>query len=333
MESVLTTGIDSAKCRGGIMRVAVVIVTYKRSEGLSKLLRELKRQDLSGAPAVELNVIVVDNDPAGSAAQIVTEAAEHGRAGSIGLTYLLEPRRGIPFARNRGMQHALTGTSYFAFIDDDEYPTPTWMRKLLDTAIALYSDAVLGPVKPVYPEGTPAWVRRSRVFEGWNHADRSQIAEAATNNVLVRSDFIRQHRIEFDLRMQACGGSDYRFFRQCVHAGMVINWSSSAVVFEDIPHSRTQWRWMAQRQIRLGNTFAVDARLSRQLPRIISLYAVGLARAMLGFITLPLLAVSSRLGTSAAVHLLRGIGIVSGIHGYRHEEYDQIRLDRERTAA
>lgn len=312
------------------MKIAVVIVTYKRSDGLRKLLRELMLQNFSGTPVAELNVIVVDNDPAGSAAPVV---AEFESAGIIRISYLHETRPGIPFARNRGMYHALAGNDYFAFIDDDEYPTPTWMRNLLKVACELYSDAVLGPVTPVYPAGTPAWVRRSRLFEGWNHADRSQIGEAASNNVLVRSEFIRQHRIEFDERMHASGGSDYRFFRQCVNAGMVINWSSTAAVFEDIPRSRLRLRWLAQRQIRLGNTFAMDARLSRHLPRIVKIYAFGLARMLFGLVGLPTIIVSSRLGSSAAVHLLRGAGIVSGIHGYRHDEYATIRLDRERSAA
>jgi len=32
------------------------------------------------------------------------------------------------------------------------------------------------------------------------------------------------------------------------------------------------------------------------------------------------------------VHCLRGVGIVSGLHGYRHDEYGKSRLDRERSA-
>lgn len=315
------------------MKVAVVVITYKRPEGLTKLLSRLQQQNLSGTPVADLQIIVVDNDPTGSAAQIVTAAAERNPVPAIRMTYLIEPRPGIPFARNRGMRHALADADYFAFIDDDEYPTPSWIRSLLAVAIEFYSDAVQGPVVPIYPDGTPDWIQSSRVFEGWRYADRSQIGEAATNNVLLRSDFLRRHPIEFDVRMQASGGSDYRFFRQCMGAGMVINWSSKAIVFEDIPRSRTSLGWMVRRQIRLGNTFAVDAGLSRRLPRILSLYAVGVARAIVGVAALPLFVVSSRLGTSAAMHVLRGIGIVSGLHGYRHEEYDKIRLDRERSAA
>lgn len=312
------------------MNVAVVAITYKRPDGLRKLLRELMRQDLAGTPVTALNIIIVDNDPAGSAAAVV---AEFPSAGLIRTTCLHEPRQGIPIARNRGMQHALTGNDYFAFIDDDEYPTPTWLRSLLTVAIELYSDAVLGPVKPVFPSGTPPWVIKSRVFEGWQHRDRAQIGEAASNNVLVRCEFVRQNGISFDERMQASGGSDYRFFRECVEAGMVINWSAAGAVFEDIPRSRTRLRWMAQRQIRLGNTFAVDARLSRRLPRIIRLYLVGLARMAAGLIGLSAWVVSSRAGSNAAMHLLRGAGIISGIHGYRHDEYDTSRLQRERSAA
>ena len=312
------------------MNVAVVAITYKRPEGLRKLLRELMRQDLAGTPVKALNIIIVDNDPAGSAAAVV---AEFPPAGIISVSCLHEPRQGIPIARNHGMLHAIAGNEYFAFIDDDEYPAPTWIKSLLNVAVELYSDAVLGPVHPVFPENTPGWVQRSRVFAGWKHPDRVQIGEAASNNVLVRSEFVRQHGVRFDERMQASGGSDYRFFRECAEAGMVINWSAKGGVFEDIPRSRTQLRWMAQRQIRLGNTFAVDARLSRRLPRIAHLYLVGLARMAVGGLGLVTWLVSPRLGSNAAIHLLRGAGIISGIHGYRHDEYDTLRLQRERSAA
>lgn len=312
------------------MKVAIVAITYKRPEGLRKLLRGLMRQDLSGTPVEEMNIVVVDNDPQGSASAVLAEFRDSGR---IRITGLQEGRPGIPFARNRGMFHAIEDNDYFAFIDDDEYPSQTWLRNLLTVAIELYSDCVLGPVTPVFPENTPRWIQRSRVFEGWKHPHRAQIFAAATNNVLVRSAFIYKHGIDFDERMQASGGSDYRFFRQSVAAGMVIHWSADAEVFEDIPRSRTSLRWMAQRQIRLGNTFALDARLSHRTERILKLYAVGLARAGAGLLGLPSLLLSSRWGTNAVIHLLRGVGIITGLHGYRHDEYEKGRLERERTAA
>lgn len=311
------------------MKIAVIIITYKRPDGLRKLLSELMKQELLGSPITDLNIVVVDNDPAGSASFVTPDFKE---GDLIHITYLNEKRQGIPIARNTGMQHALKTSDYFAFIDDDEYPQANWISTLLSLAIELNSDCILGPVNPVFPEGTPRWIRGSRVFEGWNHPDRSRIGEAASNNVLVRCEFVRHNGIAFDERMQATGGSDYRFFRECVEAGMSIHWSSQAAVFEDIPRSRTQLRWMAQRQIRLGNTFAVDARLSGNLLHITKLYAVGIGRAIFGLSCLPAFIVSSRLGVTAAIHMLRGIGIVSGIHGYRHDEYDKARLDRERSA-
>jgi len=311
------------------LNIAIVIITYKRPDGLRKLLDGLMSQKLFGTPIKALNVIVVDNDPVGSAEPIV---AEFHDTEFIHFVCLHETRQGIPIARNRGMHHAIEANDYFAFIDDDEFPTPTWISTLLTVAIAQHSDCVLGPVIPVFPEGTPRWISGSRIFEGWSHPDRSRIGEAASNNVLVRCEFIRQHHIAFDERMQVTGGSDYRFFRECIAAGMVIHWSSEGKVFEDIPRSRIQWRWMAQRQIRLGNTFAVDARLTGHFLHTAKLYAVGVARAVIGFLGLSTFLLSSRWGSSAAVHCLRGVGIVSGLHGYRHDEYGKSRLDRERSA-
>ena len=54
--------------------------------------------------------------------------------------------------------------------------------------------------------------------------------------------------------------------------------------------------------------------------------------AVAGLFALPSLLLSRRWGTNAAIHLLRGIGIITGIHGYRHDEYARSRLEQERSA-
>ena len=95
------------------MKIAIIAITYKRPEGLRKLIRELMRQDLSGTPVDVLNLVIVDNDPEGSAAGVLAEFQDSEK---IRITGLHEKRPGIPFARNCGMHHAIEGNDFFAFI-------------------------------------------------------------------------------------------------------------------------------------------------------------------------------------------------------------------------
>ena len=79
------------------MKIAVCVPTYKRPQGLAKLLEALGKMTFSGADP-KLRIIVVDNDPKGSA-----HAVFENFKNKLGwpLEYHVEKRRGIPFARNK----------------------------------------------------------------------------------------------------------------------------------------------------------------------------------------------------------------------------------------
>ena len=67
---------------------------------------------------IEIVVIVIDNDPGGSAREIV---AGYMDAAPFVVRYLHEPRRGIAFARNAALDAAQeSGAKWIAFIDDDD---------------------------------------------------------------------------------------------------------------------------------------------------------------------------------------------------------------------
>src|SRR5579883_1155797 len=106
-------------------RVAVCIATFRRPEGLRRLLSELQEQTFHGEPPA-VDVVVVDNDEARSA-QAVCRDSPLAR-----LHYVHEPRRGIPQARNRAIKTARElGCGLIAFIDDDELPANDWLDQLL----------------------------------------------------------------------------------------------------------------------------------------------------------------------------------------------------------
>lgn len=311
-----------------MIHIAVIIITYRRHQGLLKLLTMLEQQQHDSTRPVRLTAIIVDNDSAGSA-EVNVEPFK--RSSSLSVRYVLEPTQGIPIARNAGIAALPDDTEFFCFIDDDEWPGPTWVDELLKTQRATHADCVLGAVIPVYPEAASPWLVKSKIFDSWQFPDHTWLKAAASNNVLISADFIRRTGLQFEKRMRMTGGSDYLFFKQAVALGMRIVWSASAPVYEDVPKSRMTLHWISQRQYRLGNTFSVSERIAGTRIGLFMLALKGVARTGLGVAMLPMLLFSPYYGMRAIVHLLRGAGIVAGAYGHTHHEYSPQGLARDRS--
>jgi glycosyltransferase involved in cell wall biosynthesis len=311
-----------------MINIAVIIITFRRPQGLLRVLEGLNRQQCHDqSRTFQLTAIVVDNDNAASAAATVEQFK---LASSLAIRYISEPAQGIPIARNAGLDAVPEDADFFCFIDDDEWPGDTWIDELLKTQRATGADCVLGAVVPVYPESAPRWLVRSRVFDSWQFPDQTLLTQAASNNVLIAHDFIRRSQLRFDERMRMSGGSDFLFFRQAFERGMRIVWSEGAPVYEEVPKSRLKLRWIIQRQYRLGNTFSVSERLAGTRVGLVKLVVKGFMRVGLGVVMLPALLFSAYYGMRAIIHVLRGAGTIAGAFGHIHQEYSPagVALDR-----
>ena len=113
--------------------VSVVIATRHRPNLLDRCLHALHNQSV-----VPSGVIVVDN----SAGDDATRAVTRVRSAS----YLVEPRRGVSRARNRGAREA--SSDVVAYLDDDAVPDPGWLAGLLpefgDPRVAAVTGPILG---------------------------------------------------------------------------------------------------------------------------------------------------------------------------------------------
>ena len=111
-----------------MIKVDVCIITYNRLESLRHLLEGLDALVFNKKPKPCLNIIVIDNDPKGSARQVVHTFALKC---VWPVHYYIESNRGIPQARNRAIKEARSDTNFIAFIDDDEIPAPQWLDELI----------------------------------------------------------------------------------------------------------------------------------------------------------------------------------------------------------
>jgi glycosyltransferase involved in cell wall biosynthesis len=304
--------------------IVVAVLTFRRPDGIGKLLEVLRAQVHNPERPFRLTVLVVDNDAAGSARTTVVGFAD---AGAYRLIYVVEPEQGIPLARNRAIDTAPADTDLFCFLDDDEWPVDGWLDAMLAVRERTGADCIYGPVEPVYPADPPHFFVRSRVFDRRRNRDGARIGYAASNNVMIDYRYMQAHGLRFDERMRFTGGTDYLFFNQAVRGGMKICWADAALVYDMIPAGRMTWKWLLQRQYRLGNTFAVRDTLYGTSGEKLRRLVYGAARTCLGVAMLPALVVSPRWGMRALTHVFRGAGMVSGMLGHAYQEYAPGRLD------
>lgn len=309
------------------MRVALCAATYRRPEGLARLLAGLAALEIPDT--VEVRGVIVDNSDEGGARAQVAEAAA---TFCWPLHYRSETRRGITFARNAALEEALaTGCEFVAFVDDDEVPSPTWLAALMAAQRRSGAAAVLGAVQPVFPPGTPAWLIAGRFFETHRYADGAEIDDAHTANVLIDLHRLAALGLRFDHRYALTGGEDTMLFRDLLDAGERIVYAADAVVYETVPASRARLAWLLRRWYRTGNIEAAlylrgrrrdawrrPANLLRGLARVTAGSGLFLANlAVLGLgrkdrIVRPLYTVC------------RGCGILASTLGWNYSEYVEV---------
>jgi succinoglycan biosynthesis protein ExoM len=300
--------------------VAVCIATYKRPAGLKKLLESLSKLTFQNCPIPALRVIVVDNDPGGSAARTCEEARS---AFPYPLTYCREQRRGISYTRNRAVECAGGGLDFYAFIDDDEVAELTWLDELLQAQQQYRADVICGPVISTFMEPVPHWIVQGHFFDRIRRRSGSSLELFNTGNVLIGAHVIAHFSPPFDERFSLTGGEDTHLALRVKRAGFAMIWADRAIVYEFIPKARATTNWILRRAYRLGNSYAVGMLDldNSTLPRLDRLLK-GAGRVLLGLVMLPLSVLGGQVAVVRALQMIsRGAGTISGVIGYRYLEY------------
>ena len=302
------------------MNVSVCVITYRRPEGLERLLRALDGLVFQRVEAPGLEVVVVDNDPDGSAAEVCERVAPDLR---WPIRYERETRRGLSYARNHAVAAARDRADFIAFIDDDEAPDPRWLDELLAVQAERDADVVSGPVLRVFEGEVPEWVVKGGFFVKPRYETGARVEDPATANVLVRTAALEGMEQPFDERFALTGGEDTHLFLRLARDGRRMVWADGAVVREWIPASRTTAAWVLQRVYRTANTWSMCERELRPTAGTVAMRAAkGAARIGYGVALLPF---SWLLGRHMVVRSLWyvcfGAGNLTGLAGLRFQEY------------
>jgi succinoglycan biosynthesis protein ExoM len=114
---------------------------------------------------------------------------------------------------------------------------------------------VFGPVHPVYPEGTPAWIIAANPLHvNWGHRGR-RVVVGRGGNTLVRRAIITRAAARFDISLGRTGGEDTLFFHTLARAGAVMVVTDDAMIHEDAPPARVNVRYFRHRAVRTGQIY------------------------------------------------------------------------------
>lgn len=286
-----------------VARVAVVVPTLRRPASLTRALRSVFAQrDLEEG----VEIVVVDNDPAGTAA----DAVEALRALSpFPLTYVPAARPGVATARNAGL--AATHAALIAFLDDDQEAEPCWLAALLRAQDATGADVVFGPITGV-AEGAPDWARAHLdAFFGRAGPDRDQLIVkpwGCGNALLVRATAL-PGSAPFDVAADQLGGEDDALFAKVRAAGGRFGWAAGARVREIAPPHRATMAYALRRAFAYGQGPSQEARARGDVVALAKWMVVGAVQAVVWSVAAAVLWVArSPRRASAMDRAARGLG-------------------------
>jgi succinoglycan biosynthesis protein ExoM len=300
------------------MKVAVCVITYQRCAGLRRLLDSVAAMQIQKT-APEITLVIVDNDPQGSARKVVAQMVV---AFPFKMIYDIEPARGISAARNRAIQIA-GNADFVIFVDDDETVCPEWLEQLLLMQMKGEADIVMGPVAPVFENPPADWIVSGGFFvKDCKKSGKLDKKYGSTANILIRRSCLDMLTEPFAEVFNLTGGADYYLLLKLKAMGAKICWAPKAGVAEYIMADRANARWILRRRFRVGNTLTMAERLLKPPGWWIIRPLKGFVRIVQGCVCLPFTMFLGKAERMQNIGLIFfGCGILAEFCGYRYQEY------------
>ena len=217
--------------------VTVAICTHDRTQTLRATLSSLARQTYRN-----FEVLVVDNVPSDHATEELIRVA-YPR-----VRYVIEPRRGLNYARNRAIAEARG--QIVAYIDDDAIADASWVQALVaafDTPEVMCVSGLVAPMRldtpgqelferygyskgfhrlaftlAAPPPACPGFPYKGYLGTGCNSAFRREVF-----------DEIGLFDPRLDMGTPVPGGGDHDMFARVIRSGHTLVYDPGAVVFHD----------------------------------------------------------------------------------------------------
>lgn len=298
----------------------VCIPTFRRPHDLLNLLNHLNCQ----TSPLPFSVVVADNDSASQQGLLAIRRLRHEQL-RFSLHGIIADKPGLSSVRNTLLIEALKFSSakLIAMIDDDEWPEPQWLERLIAIQTQTSADIVGGPVHSVFERSAPPAVLACRLFRSRTSQSGRVDIVWGTNNVLFTRAFIAAHAPSwFEDAYGLTGGEDADFFIKHYMLGRRFAWCAEAAVHEHVPPSRARFIWIAKRAFRVGSTNAQIQRRrrfrGRTSPAVVGIAVSKLAAAILGT---PFRVIYSAWRADALCDLAEACGMLYGAFGFQIREY------------
>lgn len=304
--------------------VAVIVPTLRRPESLERALRSLFAQ--TGVGDQVSGIVVVDNDPVGSAGPLV----ETLRGSSPWpLVYVHAPDPGVATARNAGL--AATPAPLIAFLDDDEAASPGWLASLVKAQRQTGADAVFGPITGRAPDAE-AWLKPYlERFFGREGPDRTGLIShpyGCGNSLMLRATAL-PGAAPFNTASDQAGGEDDALFAALAARGGRFGWAVDARVEEFAPAHRATLKYALARAFAYGQGPSQTAAASRNWPGVVRWMAIGAAQAGVWGLSALVLSVLRSPGRAQMYdRAARGVGKLLWMKGFEPHFYGSRELAR-----
>jgi glycosyltransferase involved in cell wall biosynthesis len=215
--------------------LSIVMPTLRRPDSLARAIRSVLAQ--RGLDDLQIELVVVDNSPEGSAREGV---AELGSSAPFPVRYVHEPSPGVATARNSGLARA--SGALIAFLDDDEEAHPGWLAALLAAHREHGADVTFGAIRGRVPEGS-GWATAylERLFSRTGPERSGVVVKpwGCGNSLMTRATAL-PGPAPFDTAMDQVGGEDDVLFSGLTDQGRRFVWAPDAWVWEHAaPHRAT----------------------------------------------------------------------------------------------
>lgn len=236
------------------LRVAICVCTYRRPKVLEALLHRLEVVTARAEGLADVTFVVVDDDPAGSARDVV-DALRARVAHPI--VDVVSGSGNISTARNRSLDEGMPRADFLAITDDDCMPHDDWLAELVRVQRRFDADIVSGRCIDIAPPGSPRWY----VDEPWlaptpAQEEGERLDIGPLKNSFLRVAALAEHGLRFDEGFGLSGGEDALFMREAGQRGLDHRHAPGAVVDEDVPIERVTVRYQFRRALWYGNSEA-----------------------------------------------------------------------------
>ena len=219
------------------VKISVIIPTYCRADKLELCLESVSRQQYG-----PFDVIVVDNSHGDPDTRRVAER--------WGARYVLEDRRGLCRARNRGA--LVSAADVLAYLDDDALPEPGWLAAFADAFVDERVMGVAGRTVPLSLESDAEKLYASVRGAAYNRAE-PLVVDANTPDWFAIAGFggigpgcnmaLRRKAFEVwpgfhegtDRGTAVYGGGEQHAFFSLVDRGFAVAYTPFAVVRHPFP--------------------------------------------------------------------------------------------------